>query len=485
MPSIPRSVTRCGRECAAIILVCLGLIGALWLVTSDRIGYEHELAVAGAVKHNTNLALALEEHTVGALKAAEQVLLFTKYQWEADHQLVTTAALQAEGAIDARFVTALGVVDPDGYVLLADGHPGAVNVADRDYFIFHRDFPDDWTRIGRPVAGRISGRTAITLSRRITRADGSFGGVYFVGVDPTYFMRAYERFDVGSRGVVQLVGLDGTARARRASGRSSFGDDMRYGTLLRQAIRAPIGSFVSVGRLEGIARYQSYRSLSEYPLVVSVGTAVDEALADFHGQERRYYLTGIAGTALLAAFAAALLVATLRRRRTMQALASSAELHRATFSQAAVGITHTALDGTLLRVNPKFCELMGYAEGELVGRNFLDLTHGDDRARTSPLMRELIRARDGYMITTEKRSLRRDGSVVWVLLSAAVVRDADGKPAYVVSMVSDISERKRSEAQLLEQLDELRRFQKVTVDRELRMLELEVQLRALKGRAAA
>jgi hypothetical protein len=66
-----------------------------------------------------------------------------------------------------------------------------------------------------------------------------------------------------------------------------------------------------------------------------------------------------------------------------------------------------------------------------------------------------------------------------------VVRDAEGKPAYVVSMVSDISERKRSEAQLLEQLDELRRFQKVTVDRELRMLELEVQLRALKGRAAA
>jgi hypothetical protein len=51
-------------------------------------------------------------------------------------------------------------------------------------------------------------------------------------------------------------------------------------------------------------------------------------------------------------------------------------------------------------------------------------------------------------------------------------------------MVHDISERKQAETQLLEQLDELRRFQKVTVDRELRMLELEAQMRALKGKAA-
>jgi PAS domain S-box-containing protein len=484
MPAIVRSALRRGREYAVIVLVCLGLIAALWAVTVERIRYERKLTVANAIKHNTNLALALEEHTVRAIKEAEQALLFTKHQWEVDHHPVALAALEAEGAIDASFVTSLGVVDPQGYVLLPDGRPGPINVADRDYFIFHRDFPDDWTRIGRPVAGRVSGRPAVTLSRRVTRHDGSFGGVYFVGVDPSYFMNAYQRFDVGSRGVIQLVGLDGVARARRANGGSGFGDDMRYSTLLQQAIRAPIGSFVSAGRLEGTIRYQSYRTLAEYPLVVAVGTAVDETLADFYEQERGYYWMGIAATVLLAAFGAALLMATVRRRRTMQTLASSAELHRATFSQAAVGITHTALDGTLLRVNPKFCELMGYTEAELAGRNFLELTHGEDRACAASLMQELIRGRGGERVTAEKRSLRKDGSVIWVLLSAAMVRDADGKPAYFVSMVHDISERKQAETQLLEQLDELRRFQKVTVDRELRMLELEAQMRALKGKAA-
>jgi hypothetical protein len=52
-------------------------------------------------------------------------------------------------------------------------------------------------------------------------------------------------------------------------------------------------------------------------------------------------------------------------------------------------------------------------------------------------------------------------------------------------MIQDISSQKAAEAQLLEQLDELRRFQRVTVERELRMLDLEAQIRALREKAAA
>jgi PAS domain S-box-containing protein len=50
--------------------------------------------------------------------------------------------------------------------------------------------------------------------------------------------------------------------------------------------------------------------------------------------------------------------------------------------------------------------------------------------------------------TLEKRYLRKDGSLIWVELFAALQRDAAGKPAYAIGIVLDISERKRLEAEL-------------------------------------
>jgi len=135
------------------------------------------------------------------------------------------------------------------------------------------------------------------------------------------------------------------------------------------------------------------------------------------------------------------------RKQAEEALRESEERFRGTFENAAVGIAHVHLTGQLLRVNETCCAIVGYTREELLGKNFLDLTHPDDLATTTELFAGLLRG-DSLGYTIEKRYLRKDGSSVWAEVVVSLERDAAGKPAYAIGVIQDISERKRLDAEL-------------------------------------
>jgi PAS domain S-box-containing protein len=135
------------------------------------------------------------------------------------------------------------------------------------------------------------------------------------------------------------------------------------------------------------------------------------------------------------------------RRRAEQALVDSERRFRATFEQAAVGIAHVAPDGRWVLVNTRLCAIVGYEREELLARRFQDITHPDDLPRDLEHVRRLL-AGEITSYSLEKRYLRKDGSVVWINLTVALVRRDDGSPDYFVSVVEDITERKRAETML-------------------------------------
>jgi PAS domain S-box-containing protein len=135
------------------------------------------------------------------------------------------------------------------------------------------------------------------------------------------------------------------------------------------------------------------------------------------------------------------------RKRAEEALRQSEERFRGTFENAAVGIGHVGVGGRFLRVNEKFCTIVGYPREELLQRTIRDITHPDDLAASLKKSAALLRG-ESPGFTLEKRYLRRDGSVVWVELSASLQRDAAGNPDYFIGVVQDISERKRLEEAL-------------------------------------
>src|SRR3974377_753561 len=117
---------------------------------------------------------------------------------------------------------------------------------------------------------------------------------------------------------------------------------------------------------------------------------------------------------------------------------------RSAFEYAAIGMVLADIEGRCLAANRAFCEMVGYAEDELLPQEFARLTHPDDLPENLRLGRQLITGEINSFIY-EKRYRHKDGRVVWVLLSASVVRDDYGHPLYVISQVQDITERKHAE----------------------------------------
>ena len=133
------------------------------------------------------------------------------------------------------------------------------------------------------------------------------------------------------------------------------------------------------------------------------------------------------------------------------------ERFRKVFEEGPLGMSIVGPDGTLLRANATLCAMYGYTEEELRRLKVPDFTHPEDVARYRELTGQLLRG-EIPSFRLEKRVIRTDGEVIWTDLAASVVRAADGTPIYGLSMVQDITERKRTEQALKDSEQRYRDF---------------------------
>ena len=151
------------------------------------------------------------------------------------------------------------------------------------------------------------------------------------------------------------------------------------------------------------------------------------------------------------------------RRQAEQALRESEARFRSTFENAAVGMAHVGTDGSWLRVNDRLCEIVGYSRAELLEKTFQDITHPDDLGNDMELFGRLMRGEiESYQM--EKRYFHKAGHVVWIDLTVALQRSEAGEALYSISVVQDISARKRIERELVEakeQAEEMARLKSV------------------------
>ena len=136
------------------------------------------------------------------------------------------------------------------------------------------------------------------------------------------------------------------------------------------------------------------------------------------------------------------------RTRAEDALRESEERFRALVSQATAGIAQSAIDSRLTFVNPRFCEMLGYSEEELLGKTIFELTYKDDVEENKRLFQRMLDKGEPYQF--EKRFLRKDGSTRWTNVSVTTIHDSAGKPKGGVGVMIDIEERKQAEQALAE-----------------------------------
>ena len=133
------------------------------------------------------------------------------------------------------------------------------------------------------------------------------------------------------------------------------------------------------------------------------------------------------------------------RRRSQEALRRSEERFRAIVTQATVGIAETA-DGRFTYVNDRFYEIAGRAREDLIGSRVGDITHPEEAERDMRLLERMYAT--GEPFTVDKRYVRPDGSVVWVLNNVTPIRDADGEIVGGYAASIDVTKRKRAEEEL-------------------------------------
>lgn len=141
---------------------------------------------------------------------------------------------------------------------------------------------------------------------------------------------------------------------------------------------------------------------------------------------------------------------------THEALRRSQVRFRAIFNQAAVGVCLTdAKTGRLVRVNQKYCDILGYARDDLLQLDFRQLTHPDDLPES---LEQVQRLQTGEIreFRLEKRVLRKGGEPIWVDLTVSPIWQPGEEPDYYVAIIQDIGERRRMQDALQERERHLR-----------------------------
>ncbi|HET9846579.1 MAG TPA: PAS domain S-box protein, partial [Nitrospira sp.] len=192
--------------------------------------------------------------------------------------------------------------------------------------------------------------------------------------------------------------------------------------------------------LRVVARTAGYRAVLSTPLIARNGTPLGILSTHFrsvHGPHEHDLRRLDLYTRQAVEF--------IERCRMDEALRESERQFRVMFDLAASGMTLLdARTGRFIQVNDRFCEIAGHSRDELMQLTPADLTHPDDRDRDQRGFVQLLRGEiDEYHV--EKRYVRPDGTVRWVIVAVRLLRDQEGHPLRTSAIIQDVTDRKRAE----------------------------------------
>ncbi len=142
------------------------------------------------------------------------------------------------------------------------------------------------------------------------------------------------------------------------------------------------------------------------------------------------------------------------RRAALVALRDQEERFRQVFDQGPLGGVLVGIDQRVQRANAALCAMLGYSADELVGRTIDEITHPEDRQVNKRLVAGIV-AGDEARIQVEKRYLRKDGGHLVGRLTATLIRDERGIPAYAIGLIEDVTAVVDASRQIAEQQDRL------------------------------
>jgi len=274
------------------------MIAVLWSGTVFLVQQERERAYRDGVRQGSNLTRVFAEYIARVVKGIDSTLLVLRELYERDPKNFDLARWVEDGRFKNDLVIQYSIIAPDGIIRVSSLQPDlpSIDVSDRDFFRHHRDAATDALHISIPVIGRVSGRQTVQLTRRIRSPDGAFAGIMLASLDILGLDQFYRSIDIGSQGVISLIGFDGILRAR--SGRDPAASKLIGHSVVNRNIfdlyrHSPSGHYWNFQTprplLDGVRRLISYRVVEGLPLLAVVGLAEGDIFDAAQRVARQYY----------------------------------------------------------------------------------------------------------------------------------------------------------------------------------------------------
>ena len=304
-------------------MLSTGLLLTLWVSLAVYMSVEKRAALENAEREAGNYARLLEEQTVRTVRVLDQTTVFVKTEYERLGKNFDLSAYAQRGVFLDRFFNLIILAGPDGNIIAADRKLPPSNIADREHFKVHIEQDSGKLFISKPVLGRSSGKWSVQFTRRINKADGSFGGIVVASLDPNYFSEFYKSLDTGPGSVAVLVGTDGIVRARRSDENNAVGQDISKSMLFERLKTADSGKYFWRSLVDGTRRLYSYRKLNDYPLVAMIGFTEDQVFAEYNDHVRVMSAMGGVASVLILAVMLVILILIRNQERVQTALRTS------------------------------------------------------------------------------------------------------------------------------------------------------------------
>ena len=279
------------------VLFGTALVLLIWGGAETKVRNDIAQTAADAQSEITNLSLMFQQDVLRTSYNMDRILKFLRRSYERNGYRADWASLVQEDFTFNAQAAQIAIINSRGMMITSSAMPypkAPVDLSDREHFKVHRDNTSDVLNVSRPVTGRASGKTSVQFTRRFTHADGTFGGVIVISLDPSQLVSTYQNLQVQPGTGFALLGDDDIIRASSGAFSGLIGRGFAQGTQ-QSRVETKDRDITMIREWSGDTwRMVASRPVEDTPLTVIVSVA-DQSTAGW-APRQRYYAGASLGT---------------------------------------------------------------------------------------------------------------------------------------------------------------------------------------------
>ena len=465
--ALAQPVTYLGVALLAFIYCAL----AYFLITDRRDAYND------AVLRGGNLVHIVEQSYSHIFRTVDATLIFLRKLYQQSPAAFDLAGSAANPATPHELAFEYVITDAAGRIASSSFSNAMIgaDLSGQECFRFHANSAVGGVSISKPAISKYTGRWVVVVSRRIVAPDGKFAGIIAAFVDLAQIEGQISSLDAGEGGAVVLAGLDGIIRARAIDGKfdwTAVGRELpATANLFAKVARAKSGHFWNdYSVVDKVKRLISYRVLDPLPLVAVVALSEAEVYRRANENARIYYSSAALLTLVIVI---AIGVGVFRERKlvetTVEMKHAQDEIKRGQERYALIerAVTDGIWDRNMVTgecyYSPSWRRILGYDDDEVPcpASSWHQLIHPDDRASVLEALRAHLANDIPYAM--EYRVRCKNGDHRWVQSRGRAMRDPASGSVRMVGTITDIHERKQTEALVEESRSNLERAERMAL----------------------